>query len=119
MEAYARNDDTRFDNNLERINQPDVRISVNTGDLSEEVAQRMFPKAQLVYKSPVGGEAELFLNVANNKADITLSGTDNMLAFNKNNPSMVLRQVKLQHPLATFTGVMGVEIHEAASSECD
>jgi polar amino acid transport system substrate-binding protein len=114
VEAYARPDDLRFDNNSERLNQPDVRLSVNMGDLSEEVALRFFPQAQRVYKGELGGESALFLNVAANKADVTFSGPANLFAYNKNNPAMTLRQVKFQRPLMNFAGAMGVEIHETA-----
>jgi ABC-type amino acid transport substrate-binding protein len=112
VEAYVRPDDKRFDNTIDRINQPDVSISANSGDLSEEVAQRLFPKAQLVYKSPMGGEAELFLNVATNKADLTLSGPDNMSIYNESNPATALRKIEFEHPLMVFDGVIGLDIHE-------
>jgi ABC-type amino acid transport substrate-binding protein len=114
MEAYARPNDLRFDNNLDRINQKDVRLSVNLGDISEELAQQLFPNAQRVYKSAMGGEAELFLNVANGKADVTLSGPTNMSTYNQNNPSSALRKISLPHPVASFQGVFGMDIHETA-----
>jgi ABC-type amino acid transport substrate-binding protein len=112
MQAFARSDDKRFEGNIDRINQPDVRISVNMGDISEEMAQRIFPQAQLVYKSSVGGEAELFLNVATNKADIALSGPSNLSTYNLSNPSTALRQVELQNPVMIFRNIVGVDIHE-------
>ncbi len=113
-EAYVRPDDRRFDNNVDRINQDDVRIAVNPGDLSEEVARRSFPKAQRIDKGPLGGEAQLFMDVAANKADLTISGPSNVFAYNQNNPVAILRKVEFQHPLMSFPIIVGVEIHETA-----
>ena len=112
LNAYARTDDKRFDDNLDAMNRPDVSMSVNMGDASEEVSKRLFPQAQLVYRSLTGGEAELFLNVANHKADLTLSGPNNLSTFNQSNPDMALRQVPLEHPLMVFPSVISVDIHE-------
>jgi ABC-type amino acid transport substrate-binding protein len=114
MEAFARPDDKKFDNDFDRINQPDVRISVNLGDISEEIAQRLFPRAQRVYKSDLGGESQLFMNVATNKADIAISGPSNLSAYNQNNTATALRKIEFQRPLVTFPNVVSVEIHEAA-----
>ena len=112
LAAFVRADDTRFDNNPERINQPDIRISANEGDLSEEFAQRIFPQAQRVYKGNLGGEDALFLNVATKKADVVLSAPNNLSTYNKNSPDMALRKVELQRALAALPGVIGVDIHE-------
>lgn len=112
LTAFVRPNDTRFDNNPERINQPDVRLSVNEGDLSEECAQRIFPQAQRVYKGVLGGEDALFLNVATNKADVVLSSPSNLSIFNKNSPEMALRKVEFQRILAFFPSVIGVDIRE-------
>ncbi len=114
LEAFARLDDKRFDGNTDRINQPDTRIAVNMGDLSEEVARRSFPLAQRIDKGAMGGEAELFLNVATNKADLALSGPSNLSTYNQANPAAALRKVEFPHPLMTFQSVIGVEIHELA-----
>lgn len=112
LAAFVRPDEARFDNNPERLNEPDVRISVNEGDLSEEFARRLFSKAQFVYKGSLGGEDALFLNVATNKADVTLSAPSNLSTFNKNSPGMALRRVEFKRPLISFPGVLGVDIHE-------
>lgn len=114
MEAFVRPDDKRFDNNIDRINQPDVRISVNMGDISEELAERSFPQAQRIYKGEMGGESALFLNVATNKADIALSGPSNLSTYNQGNPTSALRKVTLPHPLMAFASVIGVSVQEPA-----
>ena len=114
MEAYARSDDKRFDNNQARIDQPDVRLSVNAGDISEELAERFFPQAQRVYKGAMGGEDELFMNVAAKKADVTFSGPSNLSTYNRNNPATAVRKIEFPHPLMVFQAVIGVDIRELA-----
>ncbi|MDX9689957.1 MAG: tol-pal system-associated acyl-CoA thioesterase [Alphaproteobacteria bacterium] len=114
IQAYVRADDHRFDNNPSAINTPDVKIEVNSGDLSEQVAKRFFPKATLVYKGTMGGEDQLFLDVALKKADITLSGPSNLSLYNKNNQSMTLRQIPFDQPVYSIPGVIAVDINETA-----
>jgi ABC-type amino acid transport substrate-binding protein len=114
VEAYVRQNDTRFDNNVDLINKPDVNIEVNAGDLSEEIAQSIFPNAKRVYKGEFGGEDQLFLDVATGKADVTLSGPTNISTFNAGNPSMTLRKVALERPLVAFASVLAVDLREAS-----
>jgi len=110
----VRQGDTRFDNAPEKINNPNIKIEVNMGDLSEAIAKRFFPNATLVYRGSVGGEDQLFLDVAMKKADVTFSGPSNLSLYNQNNKAMALRQVPLTHPLNTLSGVIAVDIHETA-----
>lgn len=114
VEAFVRKDDIRFDNALDLINQPNIKIEVNAGDLSEEIAQRSFPQAQRVYKGEYGGESQLFMDIALNKADLTLSGPSNLSIFNQNNPTMALRKVVFDRPLMAFPSVIAVDFHEAS-----
>ncbi|MGE4351158.1 MAG: substrate-binding periplasmic protein [Bdellovibrionales bacterium] len=114
IETYARKDDTRFDNDPEKINDPSVKVEVNAGDLSEHIAKRFFPKATLVYRGTVGGEDQLFLDVAMKKADVTISGPSNLSMFNQNNGANALRKVPFDRPLYLLSGAVAVEIHEAA-----
>jgi polar amino acid transport system substrate-binding protein len=114
IQAYVRANDHRFDNNPSAINTPEVKIEVNSGDLSEQVAKRFFPKATLVYKGTMGGEDQLFLDVALKKADITLGGPSNLSLYNKNNQMTALRQVPFDRPVYSIPGVIAVEIKELA-----
>ena len=114
IEAYVRQGDTRFDNAPDKINRPETKIEVNMGDLSENIAKRFFPNATLVYRGSVGGEDQLFLDVAMKKADVTISGPSNLSTFNQNNKAMALRQVPFHRPLNVLTAAITVDIHEAA-----
>lgn len=114
IEAYVRQNDTRFDNAPQKINDPAIKIEVNAGDLSEHVAKRFFPQATLTYRGTVGGEDQLFLDVATKKADLTISGPSNLSAFNKNNAADALRKIPMVRPLYLVPGVIAVETHETA-----
>jgi len=67
---YVRADDTRFDNNLGAINSSEVRISTIDGELAVFIANEDYPEAELVSLSQLSSYAEVFLNIAQNKADV-------------------------------------------------
>ncbi len=107
VQAFVRADDRRFDNNLAAINQPNIKISTNDGDVSEEIAVRDFPNAQRLAKVQLAGEGQLMLNVIQNKADITFSHISFVDGFNRNNDN-ALRRVELPAPLRVFPVVLGI-----------
>jgi polar amino acid transport system substrate-binding protein len=107
VETFARGDDLRFDNNPAAINQPDIKISINDGDVSEEVALRDFPAAQRVAKVQLAGEGQLFMNIIDHKADVTFSHISFVDGFNKNNNN-VIRKVPLP-PVRVFSNVIGIK----------
>lgn len=114
MGTYVRQNDMRFDNNPAKIDDPKIKLEVNMGDFSEEIAKRFFPKAERVYRGAIGGEDQLFLDVAMGKADVTFSGPNNAETFNKNNPMSALRLVPFTRPIYRVPVVIGLDIHEAA-----
>lgn len=86
MEVFVRADDTRFDNNLAALNDPNVRLAIIENDGSGYVATEDYPKAQRV---PMGAitstDTDLMLHVATNKADATFTVTGLFRQFEKNN----------------------------------
>jgi polar amino acid transport system substrate-binding protein len=111
LEAFVRADDKRFDNNKAAINDPSVTISMNEGDVSEEIADRFFPKAKRFAKGAVSGEAFLLMNVAAKKADVTFTAPSIAATYMRNNPNS-LRQVPFDTPILVYPNVIGVDIHE-------
>jgi polar amino acid transport system substrate-binding protein len=111
MRAFARADDKRFDNNPAALNEPAVKLSVNDGDASLEIADRDFPRAQRVYKTQMAGEDFLLMNVASGKADATFTAPSIVTAFSKTNPGK-LREIPMDKPLSVYANVIGVDIHE-------
>lgn len=110
-EAYARYDDKRFDHNLAAINNANVTLSINDGDVSQEIADRMFPMAKRVSKIQMAGEDFLLMNVVTKKADVTFTTPSIAKAYIKHNPKS-LRQIPFDRPLGINRNVIGVDIHE-------
>lgn len=108
---YVRADDRRFDDNLAAIDDPDVSLAVNDGDVSLDIAKRWFPKAKRVYKVQMAGEDFLLMNVLTRKADVTFTTPSIAKDFMRNNPNS-LRQVMSKKPLAVNGNVIGVDIRE-------
>ncbi len=104
---YARPDDKRFDNNLDAINQPDVRIVTIDGDSSAEIAKAQFPRAishNIPQTSPSG---QMMMEVITGKADLLTIDAMSMAAFLKENPGK-LREVKLPKPVAVIPNTFSV-----------
>jgi ABC-type amino acid transport substrate-binding protein len=90
--AYVRQDDDRFDHDLDSINSPEVVIAVLDGDSSSTSARIDYPMAK-AYTLPTIAEAdELFKAVANKKADVLFTDEGNFHSFDKDNLG-VLRPV--------------------------
>ena len=102
--AYARMDDSRFDNNVAAINDPSVTVSVMDGDTSDIVARNDFPAAKILALPELSNSAEMFENVMAKKADVTLIGPAGFAAFDAANPNKIKR-IPLAVPLRVFGNV--------------
>ena len=80
--AFAREDDHRFDQGLQTINQPDVRVAVIDGDAPQNARRTHFPKSQERALPQSADAVQAFMEVATNKADIVLDNYDNEIRFN-------------------------------------
>lgn len=107
--------DHRFDKGLAALNDPNITIAINDGDMSDIAARRYFPQAkrQSVISLGTTGDDRLFVDVAEGKADVTLSTPDIMGTFEKANPEK-LRGLTEFGPVETFGNVFAV-----ASGEMD
>ena len=89
--GYARADDTRFDKGLEAANDPSIRISGQDGEISEIIARAHFPKAQFVGQPQMTDLMLIFLNVAENKADLVFNAPDVAGGYIDKNPGKLKR----------------------------
>lgn len=71
LEILARADDPRFDQRLDAIDNPTVRIMSSDGMEASRIARRDFPRAQLIELPNMQGDSDLMESVAASKADIT------------------------------------------------
>jgi ABC-type amino acid transport substrate-binding protein len=107
---YVKVDDHRFDKDLSAVNNPDVRISVTDGEISDVIAKRSFPKAVEVSVPQLGQITDILVNVADNKADIVFDESSFIDDFIKTNPGKLRRAQ--DKPFETFPTVLSVDIHE-------
>ncbi len=88
---YAREGDTRFDNNLKAIDDPSVRFAIMDGDFSALVHDELFSKSQRVSVPSNGPFANLFLQLVHNKADVTGMDAFSGEPFFVSNPGQIRR----------------------------
>ena len=100
---YGRANDTRFDNNYARANAPDVRFAVLDGDYSSLGAYKDFPKAAKVALPQIASIPELYVLIADNKADLVVADPLTFDGYSKGNPG-ALRQVKGKPLLVSAVG---------------
>ncbi|MDR3425089.1 MAG: transporter substrate-binding domain-containing protein [Alphaproteobacteria bacterium] len=111
--AYVRSDDGRFDHAADKINSPDITISVMDAEMSSLLASTYFPKAKVFSIPQLSDASTLLLNVATGKADVTFTDAWTATAFMKQNPGK-LKVVPLDRPLQVFGHTIPVAQGETA-----
>ncbi len=99
--AWVRADDTRFDNNLDAINNPAVTIVVIEGSTQPRLAVQYFPKAKLMQLPEMTSLSETFVNLVGGKADVALTTTEAAHQYDVNNPGKI-RRIVAAKPLGLF-----------------
>ena len=89
-QVVVRADDTRFDNNLARLNDPAHKVVVVEADVTQELAARHLPKATTHrLGQDTASAAQMLLEVASGKADATFAFSGLLEDFNKTNPGLL------------------------------
>jgi polar amino acid transport system substrate-binding protein len=86
---YVRADDSRFDADVAKINDPTVRIAAKEGDIMEKIARKKFPKAQIILHPQLSSETDPLLDLDGQKADIVLTTPKIAGRYITNNPGKV------------------------------
>lgn len=107
LKTYVRADDRRFEGNLERINDPAIKIPVIDGDVSVAVSQGRFPRAGLLTLPQTATVSEMMESVKTGKADVIFLDQGMIGSFEKTNPG-VLRAVGNVPPAFVFGSYYGV-----------
>lgn len=111
--AFVRGNDFRFDNDLNKINDASVTISAIDGESNEVIAKTRFPSAKIM-SMPKGTEgAQMIMNVADGKADVTFLDIETASRVMASQPGK-LRMVKSKFPLAVFGNTIVVKKEEMA-----
>ncbi len=116
VHAYVREDSSFDFKTIEDMNKANIRISVQEGDFSFSVAERLFPNAQKIALSPINSSTELLVQVALGKADVVTFDQAGVTAFNQKNEQK-LKRVNLAVPVTVFGNSYAVSIHESALKE--
>jgi len=113
IEAFVRDDDHRFDDEIEKLNDPSVKIVVIDNDNSDFIAQEDFPKAQRIALSALNGtDSEELMQVMTSKADVAFTVTGLWQQFNKSNPGK-LRRLAPDHKLRSYGLAIAVDNDDA------
>ncbi|MCI5060442.1 MAG: transporter substrate-binding domain-containing protein [Alphaproteobacteria bacterium] len=111
VEAFVRKGDSRFDDNLEVVNDPAIKVSTIDGEMADTIRKEDFPKSTSVGLPQISESSQLLLNVVENKADITFTSPETVERFLLKNPD-VLQKVKTDRPLRLFPEVLAVKMGE-------
>lgn len=87
--AVARNDDKRFESNLNEANTKEIITAGIEGDYSSELAHELLPHAKHVALPASASAGEYILQVVTKKADILFIDKGGINEFNKTNPGKI------------------------------
>lgn len=109
--GYVRAGDTRFDDDLLKLDWSGHRIAALDGEGATTAAQKLLPKAQFVRLPQSSQIAEMLQSVAQGKADIAFVMPSVFAEFAKSNPD-ILQQAKTGAPLYVFAAAMALKPEE-------
>ena len=108
--VYGRAKENRFKNQTD-LDKPTVTFVGLDGDTSTEFVQKNFRKAKLKTLPGSTDPSQLFLDVADGKADLVILDPTNAALFMKNNPDKIRRI--FDQPVAVYGGGFSVIKGEA------
>ncbi|MFY9287781.1 MAG: transporter substrate-binding domain-containing protein [Alphaproteobacteria bacterium] len=103
--AYVRADDTRFDGNIDLINDPSVTIAVIDGATGTVIAMNDFPQAKTLPLPEVGGLIEIINTVVAHKADVFIIDSAFAGKYAAANPGKIKR---VGPPLRVFGDTIAI-----------
>jgi ABC-type amino acid transport substrate-binding protein len=106
--AYVRAGDTRFDGDLSKANNPNIKVSGIDGDYSYDLAAEKLPQAKQMMLPQTASGSEILLQVVSKKADIVFVDTSMVEGFMKENPNS-LQQVAGIGPVRYYGEMLSVK----------
>ncbi len=100
----TRADDTRFDANIRKINDKDVSVSVLEGDVPETILKELYPNSKKIALPQNAAFAQVFQEVASDRADVTIAAKPDAEQFMKHNPGIL--KVINDQPVRLYANVM-------------
>ena len=109
MYAAVREDDSRFDKRLDAINSEDVKVTVVEGDITQDIREERFPRAQEVaLGNQMSDSSQTKMNVITGKADVVLVNKLGLKRFNKNSEND-LKLAANGKPVRIFANTLAVK----------
>jgi len=112
IKAYVKADNRSFDGRLSAINSKTVKIAAIDGEMSSIIARTDFPEASTQSLPQTTDIAQLLLEIAGGKSQVTFVEPAVAKAFALANPG-VIDEVKNAPPIRVFPNVMMVAKGEA------
>lgn len=113
INAYVRANDNRFDNNVLVANNANYKLATLDGETSQVIAAQNFPNAKTIQLPQLSDVSQLFVNVADGKADMTFQDTATANQYMKSNPGKI-KNVSTKKPIVVYGDVMMVKKGEFA-----
>jgi polar amino acid transport system substrate-binding protein len=113
VDAYVRADETRFGSDWKELNKPEVRLAVQEGNVTNELAHEWFDKATFDVLPNNVDAGQIVQDVVNGKADVALWDQNGFVQFSQNNPGKI-KKLALTQPLKMMPFEMAVEHQESA-----
>lgn len=88
---YVKAGDDRYSSDLTKINSPENRIVSLDGEMGVFITQEDYPNATLNTLPQLSSYAEIFLNIVQNKADLTFAEPSTAEDFLSSNPGTIER----------------------------
>lgn len=98
---YVRSDDNRFDGDRNKLNDSSVRVAAVDGEINFSIAKKDFPNAQVEPFPNNIDVAQLFLEIQNNKKDVTFAEPLFAYDYMQKNPGK-LKNIGEQQPIRSF-----------------
>ena len=108
LHIYVREDDTRFEDDINLLNSPEITFAGMDGLVESAVVAQDFPKAKRNSIPDTASISEIFLMVQNKKADAVITDVFTADSFLKNNPNS-LKALKTKIPLRYFGNTISVK----------
>ncbi len=109
----VRADDTRFDRDEMKLNDPSMTIVAQEGNLQLDLVQQAFPKAHVLVMPAMADEGSVVMNVVTRKADATLWDMNGVFDYNAHNPTK-LKMLNPGHPVKAQSFTLGISRKEPA-----
>lgn len=98
---YVRSDDSRFDSDISKLNDPSVRIAAVDGEINFTIGKQDFPKAQVAPLPNNIDVAQLFLEIQTKKKDVTFAEPLFAFDYMKKNPGKI-KNIAEQSPIRNY-----------------